>query len=77
MIGSPKSSVTFSGTSLGAIAQTNLTKITSRWLDVTEHDLFDEGCDSNERLPRTFVAELRDVDDGNGRRVIRMTLDGE
>lgn len=39
--------------------------------------LFDETCDVDERLPRSFVAELRDVDEGNGRYVTRMRLDGE
>ena len=65
------------GVSLGSIAEANLKKTSARWLEGTEHDLFDEGRISSERLPRSFTAELRDIDDGRGHRVMRMTLDGE
>lgn len=63
--------------SLDRIAEMNLKKTASRWLGSAEHNLFDEERSGNERLPRTFVAELRDVDDAEGHRVMRMTLDGE
>jgi NTP pyrophosphatase (non-canonical NTP hydrolase) len=63
--------------SLDAIAEQNLKKTSSRWLGSRQHVLFDESCEVHERLPRTFVAELRDVDDGEGRYVTRMRLDGE
>jgi len=63
--------------SLNAVAEQNLTKTSSRWLGSDQQLLFDETCDVDERLPRSFVAELRDVDDGNGRYVTRMRLDGE
>jgi NTP pyrophosphatase (non-canonical NTP hydrolase) len=65
------------GVSLGAIAEANLRKTSSRWLEGTEHDLFDEGRISSECLPRSFTAELRDLDDDRGRRVMRMTLNGD
>ncbi len=63
--------------SLDAVAEQNLKKTSSRWLGSDQQLLFDETCDVDERLPRSFVAELRDVDDGNGRYVTRMRLDGE
>lgn len=63
--------------SLETIAETNLRKTASRWLDAEQHVLLDDGYGSDERLPRTFVAELRDVEDSEGHRVMRMTLDGE
>lgn len=63
--------------SLDAVAEQNLKKTSSRWLGSDQQLLFDETCDVDERLPRSFIAELRDVDDGNGRYVTRMRLDGE
>jgi NTP pyrophosphatase (non-canonical NTP hydrolase) len=65
------------GISLDSIAKANLAKTHSRWLHPTEAPLFDEGRPDSERLPRTFVAELRDVIDEKGKSVMRMTLDGE
>ena len=63
--------------SLDAVAEQNLKKTSSRWLGSDQQLLFDETCDVDERLPRSFVAELRDIDEGNGRYVTRMRLDGE
>lgn len=65
------------GILLDTVARANLEKTQSRWLHVAEAPLFDEGRPTCERLPRTFVAELRDVVDENGKSVTRMTLDGE
>jgi len=63
------------GLSLDEIAQRNLAKTASRWLR-NGSSLFDDDREEAERLPRHFVAELRDLTDGDGRAVIQMTLNG-
>ena len=65
------------GLSLDSIAQENLTKTSSRWLQNGQPTLLDAERPEAERLPRKFVAELRDVRDENGREVMRLTVDGE
>jgi NTP pyrophosphatase (non-canonical NTP hydrolase) len=65
------------GISLELIAQSNLEKISSRWLEHEKVPLFDEARPECERLPRSFIAELRGIRDGDGRSVMRMTLDGK
>jgi NTP pyrophosphatase (non-canonical NTP hydrolase) len=65
------------GLSLEAIASANLVKTSGRWLKEDDEPLFDEGRDALECLPRTFVAELRDGQDEEGRSVMRMSLNDE
>lgn len=65
------------GLSLDAIAQSNLKKTMSRWLQDKSDALFDDGRQESERLPRAFVAELRDSTDAEGRPVMQMTVNGE
>ena len=62
------------GLSLDSIAQQNLTKTSSRWLQNGQAPLLDAERPEAERLPRKFVAELRDVRDENGREVMRPDL---
>ncbi len=64
------------GLSLESIAEANLTKTSSRWLEHKNEPLFDEKREESERLPRNFVAELQDITDDVGRPAMRMTLDG-
>jgi NTP pyrophosphatase (non-canonical NTP hydrolase) len=64
------------GLSFESIAQGNLDKTRSRWLQHEGEPLFDEGRPKSEQLPRQFVAELRDVIDEKGRAVMQMTLNG-
>lgn len=65
------------GLSLDSIARSNLQKTHSRWLQPEHCQLFDETRPEPEQLPRSFVAELRDVTDDDGRAVMRMTVDGK
>lgn len=62
------------GLALEAIALANLDKTSGRWLKEADEPLFDEGRDTAECLPRTFVAELRDGHDEDARSVMRMSL---
>jgi NTP pyrophosphatase (non-canonical NTP hydrolase) len=62
------------GLSLEAIAMANLTKTSGRWLKEEDEPLFDEGRGMSETLPSTFVAELRDGRDEEGRSIMRMSL---
>lgn len=64
------------GLSLGDIAQRNLNKTRSRWLQDDTSPLFDEDRPESERFPRQFVADLRDTIDEEEKPVMRMTLNG-
>ena len=65
------------GLSFDSIAKANLEKTSSRWLEHKKTPLFDDSRPEHERLPRRFVAELRDVDDGTGCSVMRMSFEGK
>lgn len=65
------------GLSLGEIAQANLKKTRSRWLQDDTGVLFDQDRPARERFPRQFVGELRDTVDEQGKPVMRMTLNGQ
>ncbi len=65
------------GLSLDEIAQTNLRKTQSRWLEGSVGPLFDVDRPASEQLPRLFTAELRDTVDSQGKPVMCMTLNGE
>jgi len=58
--------------SLSALAAANLGKTASRWLQPTNQVLFDELYPESERLPRRFVAELRDDENG----LVNLTIEG-
>lgn len=58
-----------SGINLSDVAQKNLQKTQARWLpQSTTPQLFDEGFPPKEQLPREFVAEIRDFDQGDKKR---------
>ncbi len=57
---------------LSALAAANLEKTASRWLQSTDQVLFDESYPESERLPRQFVAELRDEQHG----LVNLIIDG-
>ena len=60
-----------SGIGLSEVAQRNLQKTQARWLpQSTTPQLFDDGCPPNERLPREFIAEIRDFDE-----IVRLDLE--
>jgi NTP pyrophosphatase (non-canonical NTP hydrolase) len=59
--------------SLSALAAANLEKTTSRWLQPADQSLFDEPYPDSERLPRRFVAELRDDKQG----LTNLLIDGK
>ena len=66
-----------SGIGLSEVAQRNLQKTQARWLpQSTTPQLFDDGCPPNERLPREFIAEIRDFDEGDKRRT-QLVIDGK
>jgi NTP pyrophosphatase (non-canonical NTP hydrolase) len=57
------------GINLSDIAERNLQKTRTRWLpQETPPQLFDEGFPITEQLPREFVAEIRDYDEGDRKR---------
>jgi NTP pyrophosphatase (non-canonical NTP hydrolase) len=58
---------------LSAVAAANLKKTASRWLQPTDQALFDELYPEGERLPRRFIAELRD----NGHGLVDLLIDGK
>jgi len=67
------------GLNLEAIAIANIAKTRDRWPpDGTEpiYRLFDDSYDSDEQLPRSFVAEIREEVESDGRAKIFLTIDG-
>jgi NTP pyrophosphatase (non-canonical NTP hydrolase) len=66
-----------SGIKLSEVAQRNLQKTQARWLpQSTMPQLFDEGFPPNEILPREFIAEIRDFDEGYMKRT-QLVIDGK
>lgn len=63
--------------SLESIAIENLEKTRSRWLSGEDQALFDIEMPAAEQLPRQFTATLRDSSDGEGKRWMNMTFNGE
>jgi NTP pyrophosphatase (non-canonical NTP hydrolase) len=70
------------GLELSDIAERNLAKTADRWGKLDEsgspsdHRLFDEGFPTDEQLPRRFVAEIQDIDEGGGKVRVRLLVDG-
>lgn len=65
-----------SGVNLSEIAERNLQTANARWLPQSTAPRFlDEDHPSGEQLPRKFVAEIRDCDEGNRRRT-ELFIDG-
>jgi NTP pyrophosphatase (non-canonical NTP hydrolase) len=70
------------GLKLSDIAERNLAKTADRWgkQDGTgspsEYRLFDEGFPTDEQLPRRFVAEIQEIDEGGGKVRVRLLVDG-
>jgi NTP pyrophosphatase (non-canonical NTP hydrolase) len=60
-----------SGISLEQVARANIEKSRTRWIgsEVDERVMFDVASPANEQLPRSFVAELREVGDGSKKRL--------
>jgi hypothetical protein len=66
-----------SGISLSDVAQGNLKKTQARWLpQSTTPQLFDEEFPPHERLPREFVAGIRDFDEGSKKRT-QVVIEGK
>jgi len=64
------------GINLSDLAERNLRKTRARWLpQATRPHLFDEGFPVTEQLPREFVAEIRDYDEG-GRKRTELIING-
>lgn len=57
---------------LSALAAANLEKTASRWLQPADPVSFDDSYPESERLPRRFVAELRDDQHG----LVNLIIDG-
>jgi NTP pyrophosphatase (non-canonical NTP hydrolase) len=65
------------GLSLSEIGDLNLKKTKARWLEQKGLGrFFDEGFPKGEQLPRKFVAEVRDFQEGNKRKT-ELVIDGE
>jgi NTP pyrophosphatase (non-canonical NTP hydrolase) len=66
---------------LSELAAANLAKTRRRWPargeDRPEYVLFDEDCKPSEQIPRHFVADVRQVQDDDGRWHVEMTIDGQ
>jgi NTP pyrophosphatase (non-canonical NTP hydrolase) len=66
---------------LSDLASANLTKTRRRWPARgearPEYILFDEACELSEQIPRHFVADVRQMQDGDGRWHVEITIDGE
>lgn len=59
------------------IARDNLRKTHDRWKGIsTTNIIFDEGFDADERLPRSFIVELAEIEI-DGKTKIRASIDGE
>ena len=62
---------------LDDIAAANLIKVNKRWItERTEPLRFDATLPEGERLPRRFEVDLIDVDDGGGRQLVKVFVDG-
>ena len=65
------------GLSLSEIGDLNLKKTTARWLAQKEaQPFFDDGFPDGEQLPRQFIAEVRDFQEGDKRKT-ELLIDGE
>jgi len=65
------------GLSLSEIGDLNLKKTRARWLVQKEPEpFFDDGFPKGEQLPRQFIAEVRDFQEGNKRKT-ELLIDGE
>jgi len=66
--------------SLRDLAAANLRKTRRRWPATGEepppYALFDDDCETAEQIPRRFIAEIVDVEDGDGRCHVEITIDG-
>ena len=66
--------------SLRDLAAANLLKTRRRWPatgeDLPTYLLFDDECEPGEQIPREFTVEIEDVQDGDGRCHVEITIDG-
>jgi NTP pyrophosphatase (non-canonical NTP hydrolase) len=66
-----------SGLTLSEVANTNLEKVRARWLDECPDPPFlDQHFPVAERIPRTFVAQIRDFQEG-AKRKTELLIDGK
>lgn len=74
---------THEGIEFSEILHNNVKKINERWNDLNAHgqlsfdgEFLDDGCGEEEKFPREFVAEFKEVDADDGKSYVTVSVNG-